>query len=125
MAELWGVAGGMQEAQKYTQTQQMFGLQMQEGQQKLVEGGLDIQAKELAIKQTKLYQSQQDAMIKMLQGKSAGGDQAKGATDKSADMSNQLMEIADAARLAGRFDDAEKYSKTASTIAKNNAEIQA
>jgi hypothetical protein len=122
MAEqIWGFGGGLIAGQEYLQAQQMHGLVMQEGQQKLQEGTLSIQEKELAIKQSKNLVEQQQKMLHFMDTLDAKGQ--PNPTDMAQAQAEKLMQVADAQMHSGMFEESRKTSETATLMMKQNADM--
>ncbi len=118
---LGGFVEGALAGQQYAQSKALFGLSMQEGQQKLQEGSLSIQEKELAIQQTKKTIAQQEQMIQLMRGIGAGG--ARTPTDMAAAAADMSFAIGQAAIQSGRYEEGLTAVKDGSALLKNNAAI--
>ena len=125
MSELWGWQSGDQQGTQQNQANQMFGLTMAEGQQKLAEGSLTIQEKQLALKTGNLALQQQEALMRAMQARQSPTGQPASPTDTASAMAEQLFQLSQSEMEVGRFDSASKHARDASTILENNNKITA
>lgn len=123
MADLGGFVGGALAGQQYSQSQALFGLTVQETQQKLQEGALTIQEKELTIKQAQRSLDQQDALMRLMKGMGAGGKQDP--VEQARSMSDMMFQISAGEAQVGRFEDSAKHAEVGTKLLDNVATFQA